>query len=252
MQDLYMLRYFSLFFLIALLFTSCDKSTDTPVTEDKGLTLVSSKTIDIPEPSDLALSYDKKSLWTVSDSTGNIYRLSLDGTVEKELTVEGNDPEGITVISSQVLAVVFENKSHIVFYDTSGNKLKTADLDISSDINVGLEGITYNQNTGHYFLVNENNPTAIIEADADFNIVNTIELDISTDLSGIYYESNENVFWIISHESKLLAKFDTSFNLLKSYSIPLQQGEGVSVDYANKRIYLVSDKDSKFYVYGWE
>jgi uncharacterized protein YjiK len=245
-----MKKYFLIPLLLGILFWGCDNGSDS--TDTTGLTLVTSKTLSVQEPSDLALSYEKTSLWTVSDSTGYVYRLSLNGDIEKVLTIDGNDPEGICVISSQVLAVVFENKSHIVFYDTSGNKLKTSDLNISSSFNIGLEGITYNQNTGHYFVVNEKSPTVIFEIDAGFNIVDTVELNLTNDLSGIFYEQNENVFWIISDESKFLGKFDTSFNLLISYELPLKQGEGVAVDYANKLIYLVSDKDYGFYVYRWE
>jgi uncharacterized protein YjiK len=246
-----MFKYLSVLLLTVIVFYGCDSGEDTAKTEEE-FTLVSKRTINVKEPSDLALSYDKKSLWTVSDSTGSIYRLSLNGDVEKELAIGGNDPEGIAVISSQVLAVVFEKKNHIVFYDTSGNKLKTVNIDLGSEIKPGLEGIAYSSNIGHYFLINEKNPSAIIELDESFNIINTTEPKLTTDLSGICYEENENIFWVISDESKFLGRFDKSFKLLKSYTTPLAQGEGVAVDYSNKLIYMVSDKDNSFYVYKWK
>ena len=124
-----MFKYLSVLLLTVIIFYGCDSGEDTSKTEEE-FTLVSKRSINVKEPSDLALSYDKKSLWTVSDSTGNIYRLSLNGDVEKELAIGGNDPEGIAVINSQVHAVVFEDKNHIVFYDTSGNKLKTVNIDL--------------------------------------------------------------------------------------------------------------------------
>lgn len=236
---------FPALFLLAI--WGCDNTTDNPTVND--LTLVSHSILNITEPSDLALSYDKKSLWTVSDNTGNIYQLDLNGSRIKELQINGNDPEGITVINDQVLLVVFEKKNEVAFYDTSGRKLKSEGLDLEEGFVVGLEGITYNKNTGRYYVVNEKEPMAVLELDDNFNQIDSKVLTFSSDLSGIFYEENEDVYWIISHESKLVGKFDKYFNLLKSYPVPLQQGEGVAIDQVNKLIYLVSDEDNGFYVY---
>jgi uncharacterized protein YjiK len=242
-----MKKYFVIPLFLGVLFFGCDNGSDPQ--ETNGLTLVTHKIIAVPEPSDLAMSFEKNFLWTVSDNTGNIYRLSFDGEVLDSLVIEGKDPEGVAVISSQVLAVVFESKDQIVFYDTAGNKLKTGKINFSSEFNLGLEGITYNKNTGHYYIVNEQSPTAILEVDESFNLVDTVELNITQDLSGIFYDERENAYWIVSDESDFLGKFDTSFNILSSYKIDLEQAEGVAVDSANKLIYLVSDKDNGFFVY---
>lgn len=242
-----MTKYLLVTLFLGVIFFGCDNGSDPE--ETNGLSLVTHKTIAVPEPSDLAMAFEKNSLWTVSDNTGNIYRLSLDGEILDSLVINGNDPEGIAVISSQVLAVVFENKDQIVFYDTAGNKLKTGNINFSNEFNVGLEGITYNKNTGHYYIVNEKLPTAVMEVDESFKLVDTVELNITSDLSGIFYDETENVYWIVSDESDFLGKFDTSFNLLSSYKIDLEQAEGVAIDSANKLIYLVSDKDYGFFVY---
>ncbi|MEJ2506262.1 MAG: SdiA-regulated domain-containing protein, partial [Ignavibacteriaceae bacterium] len=55
------------------------------------------KTISVPEPSGLDLTYDNKGFWTVSDETSTIYKLDGEGNVVSTIKVNGDDLEGITV-----------------------------------------------------------------------------------------------------------------------------------------------------------
>ena len=70
------------------------------------LTLTFAKRIDIKdksagltEPSGLALSHDRKGLWTVSDDTATIFKLTLDGAILPDASFDVPDTglEGITI-----------------------------------------------------------------------------------------------------------------------------------------------------------
>lgn len=203
----------------------------------------------IPEPSGLCLSYDNETLWTVSDQNSTVYRLSLEGEILNSFTVAGIDLEGITVVNENMLAVVLERDREIVLLDTEGNELKRVRLDLVGEDNSGLEGITYNSNLGHYYILNEKHPRLLMELDGDLKLLRKTELDFSKDVSGIFYDKHENVIWILSDESIKLVKCDLMGKVLEEYSIVLPQIEGITISEDRKKLYIVSDNTENLYIY---
>jgi uncharacterized protein YjiK len=58
--------------------------------------------------------------------------------------------------------------------------------------------------------------------------------------------------WVISHESKKLYQLTSNFEIEMEFDLSdVVQAEGVVVDSLNKKIYVVSDKDSAFYIYNY-
>lgn len=204
----------------------------------------------VKEPSGLALSHDKKFLWTVSDNTGSLYKISFSGEVIDEIKKVGKDPEGVAVIDDSTLAVVLERERLLIILDTKGNELKRKEYnELSDEKNSGPEGLSYNPTTGGFFMVNEKKSTSLIETDKELNIIMNKKLNIASDLSGICYEPVNKNLWIVSDEDKLIAQCDLEGNIINSFRANVPQMEGIAVDYDEKKIYVISDVTGKLFIY---
>lgn len=73
------------------------------------------------------------------------------------------------------------------------------------------------------------------------------ELKYTSDISDVYFEAPSSSFWIVSDELKKILKLSYNSNLISEWMIPVQQGEGVTI--VNDKIYIVSDIESKLYVF---
>jgi len=213
------------------------------------LTYVGAYAISVPEPSGLDLTYEEDGFWTVSDETSTIYKLDADGNVVKTLKIEGIDFEGITVIDDTTLAIVLEREREVVVLDTSGNEINRAKLPFEGEANSGLEGITYNPNNGHFYILNEKKPSLLIELNNNFEVLNVDTLNFAKDVSGIYLDVENNVLWMLSDENQIIIKTDLRGNLIEKVSISIVQPEGITIDKKGKRLYVVSDNRETLYVF---
>jgi len=211
--------------------------------------LINTIKLNMPELSGLAISYDGKFLWTVSDSNSTVYQISFEGEIQKSFTVNGGDLEGVTQINDSTLAVVLERDRTILIIDTSGNELNRIEIIKEGDLNSGFEGITFNPGSGHFYILNEKDPGSLIEIDDFYNFVKETKLKFAKDYSGIHYDAGENILWIISDESSLIAKCDLNGNLIGKTELKLRQIEGVAVDNKNKKLYIISDIKEELYVF---
>lgn len=239
-----------LFLIITLVLTfficSCQNKTEEPVHRIKYL---SGKTISVPEPSGLDLTYDKKGFWTVSDETSTIYKLDGDGNVVSMIKVNGFDLEGVTTVSDTTIAIVLERTREVLLLDTSGTEIFRKDLGLKGEANSGLEGITYIPDNGHFYVLNEKKPKLLIELDPKFEILNIDTLKFSKDVSGIFYDKKNKCLWMLSDENQLVVKTDMHGNVKERMDISIVQPEGITIAPDGKRLYIVSDNRNALYVY---
>lgn len=207
----------------------------------------------VREPSALSFSVDKKTLFTVSDNNGSIYELNLQGKILREIKTGLSDLEGIiTHPDLGGFCLVEERIRTASCLDNTGKELKRKTIPFQGESNSGFEGISYNPLKKQFFIVNEKKPKSIITLDTDFNIVNTVNFDKALDLSDIFYDDLTDQFWLLSHESKEIYLTDSNFEIEKVFSIPsIVQAEGIVVDSKNKKIYIISDKDSSFTIFNY-
>lgn len=230
---------------LGLIMSCSDTNNDIPY--DK-LELVASYRIDIAEPSGLAVSKSGNVLYTVSDNTAKVYRLSTSGTLIQTFNYVGNDLEGVSTFTGNKLLLAEERTKEIVEFDmTSGITSKHKINYENNDENSGIEGVTYNSLDGTIFILNEKNPDKLIRLRSDFSIIAEYDLNFASDYSGIFFESSTNNLWIVSDQNKTINKCTLTGDLIESYSIGVTQAEGIAI--ANDRIYVVSDAEEKLYVY---
>ena len=138
--------------------------------------------------------------------------------------------------------------------------------------NKGLEGITFNPDTGTVFVLKEGEPGLLIEISGDLDsIVGAKVLDAANgfmdddvdgaeiDFSGIQYDQTRSLFWIVSDKAKRLFLYDWGQNqVIQSAALgfekdgefqEIEKAEGVAVDPQSSRLYVVSDEEARLYVF---
>lgn len=239
-----LLNKYILITFLCLTAYSCGKSDEVQATNQ--LELISSDKINVSEASGLTINATGSILYTVSDNTSNIYELTTDGTVIKEYVYNGNDVEGISMVSNNKMLLVEERTKEIVEYDLSTKNYKKHTIIYNNnDSNSGLEGIAINLNDNTIFILNEKNPGLLMRLRSDFSIIESYNLDFASDYSGIFHDKDLNILWILSDERKTINKCSLKGVLIKSYSINVTKAEGIAV--TNNTIYVVSDSNSTLY-----
>ncbi len=238
------------------------------------------------EPSGLALSHDGNALWTVSDNTEKVFKLSLDGKLQKSESFEitDRDLEGIALdASGKFLFVVKEAENEIIkiniaeqievdrkpLSEMSGYQV-IAQYFQNSPPNKGLEGITWNIDTGSIFVLKEALPGLLIEVSADLTAIqNHILLAESNgffdakvspnklDFSGICYDQVRKQFWIVSDKGQKVFLFDHNQNrVIESFSLgyhqkskhkKIKKAEGIALHPNSNHLFVVSDKEARLY-----
>ena len=229
--------------------TSCRKDEDVDSTNNNDLEFISKISINVTEPSGLAIDEKNDVLYTVSDNTNNIYKLSKNGSVLKEYNIDADDLEGITIFNSELL-IVDERTKQIIEYNPVNNELTKHTIDYeNTEANSGFEGITYNSDDDVIYVLNEKNPGQLLTFNNNYNIINTVSLSFANDYSGIFYDNKKKVLWIVSDASATVNKCTLTGELINSYSLDIDKCEGVAIDNKLGYIYFVSDSESKLYTY---
>lgn len=242
----------------------------------------------LSEPSGLALSHGKNALWTISDDTKKIFKLSLDGDLKKDDSFEipDKDLEGIALdpTGAYLLTVKEEGNEIIeIQIDTHAmvDRRRLADMMdydtveryfSGSGANKGLEGITWNNETGTIFVVKERDPGLLVELSSNLKAIRSHQLlneengfrdnDVGADkldFSGLCYDQHSNHFWIISDKAKRLFLYDWKANkVIQSAKLAygkngeyreIEKAEGVAIDPDANRLYVVSDEEVRLYVF---
>lgn len=236
--------------LLAMLFSFCSKSnTEKSV---KTLSFSVAEKIPVPEPSGLDLAFDETGFWIVSDQNSNVYLIDSWGKVVKSFKVNGEDLEGITVIDDSTIALVLERTREVVILDTSGKELKRAKLDLEGELNNGLEGISYDPEEKKFFVLNEKKPRLLLTLDENLNEIKRDTLNFAKDVSGIFFDAVDKNLWILSDESQRIFKTDLSGNPIEEFKIKITQPEGITLNKARTKLFVVSDKTENLYVFNLE
>jgi len=249
----------SLLLFLLILFSACESAIP-DLDKDRliELELIESYPLEISDPSGLTIDISGDFLWTISDDPGDhIYNLSFTGEILGVLTgYEGDDMEGITMNPNDgTLWVAEEKLRQIVQLTTDGEVVQVVDVPVeSNNPNDGLEGIAWNPENDHVFILNEKNPRKFIELDSNFEVVRSVPIDFESpfemlDLAGLYYVPETSELWMVSDDSEKIVVTDTELNPLRAYALPYDKFEGIAVDMANNRLYLVNDRKNSFYVY---
>jgi uncharacterized protein YjiK len=233
------------------------------------------------EPSGLTLARDG-TLWTVSDDTRRLFHIDPQGALLGKIDIGNRGLEGITVDAAGHLWAVDEDSGKILHYDPeTGEEIleqKVEDVDgfcavekwFEGNGNNGLEGIAFDPVRSEFLLLKESEPGLLIAVSDQMDRIVSVDLldrthgfsdndraDRKLDFSGIGYDSLRDLFWIVSDEARRVYLFDrrrgravASFPLLlEDEHREVKKAEGIALDSTGTRLFVVSDKDARLYVY---
>ena len=189
----------------------------------------------------------KQSLLTVSDQTGKVYEISLEGDIIRIMNYTGSDLEGVCFNNEeQIIAVTEERSREVVFLDyPEGNEISRYKINVEIQAeNKGLEGISYNSNNNMYYILNEALPGQLLIWNPDLGLIGTEEPDFASDYSGLCVDAPASCLWILSDESALFSKCDYKANPLITFMLTKTKFEGIAVDEDQNLVYLVNDGSS--------
>jgi uncharacterized protein YjiK len=238
-------------FLSGFLFLfSCVDVHKDPV-EYESLILLQVLDLDIEGPSGLSKSYLPGHFYTVCDNTGNVYLINNMGEIFQTIELGGDDLEGVEFVEENLSIYVVEERFRTVIRLTPGGSvLDTFHLDIPvQNLNDGPEGIAYNPEKKHFYIVNEKNPALLFVFDTLFQKINEFPLSFAKDYSSVDYEPVNDRLWILSEESQILANCNLEGVPEKIYKTDMPDGEGLVIDVENELIYIVCDDTSRLFVF---
>jgi uncharacterized protein YjiK len=201
------------------------------------------------EPSGLCLSENGHSLWTVSDSNGEISEISFEGAELRRLKTGLKDVEGVAALGDSTLALILERSREIVIVDLFGREKRRAPIDIQGLKNEGLEGIAFDRDGEVFYVLKEKSPGLLVVLNQDMEELSRHVLTFAMDYSSIEFEPVRKHLWVMSDESRSIHVFDLNLKQVASFDVNVRQPEGLAVDYKNKKIYVVSDNREKLYVF---
>ena len=240
------------------------------------------------EPSGLALAHGGWGLWTVSDDTKRVFRLDLEGKVEpnQSFKVTEKGLEGITLDRKGKLLLAVREESNEVFRLEIGKRSRIKSYPLKDMAgyhtvkhlfalggeNKGLEGIAWNGDTGSYFVLKEGRPGLLVELSEDLQTILSHVLldgrngfvdpdkpDRKVDFSGLCHDPLRQLLWIVSDKARRLYFYDLGRNrVLHSVALNyikdgnrrrIEKAEGLAYDPETGRVYIVSDKNARLYVY---
>ncbi len=250
---------------------------------------IENKRAGLTEPSGIALAHDGAGFWTVSDDTKRILYLGRGGKVDKgrSFKIPDNELEGVTTHpGGKTLFAVREKGNEILKLNIAKQSVmarqrltemegyeRIADyLADGGDDNKGLEGIAWNADTRSLFCVKESDPGLMIEVSSDLKKIRnhtllTDEIGFSdpegraetVDYSGLCHDPARKALWVVSDRAKRLYLYcPKEERVLHSAALgygrngeyrEVKQAEGVTVDPATGRLYIVSDAEARLYVF---
>ncbi len=232
--------------LLCTIVIGCQKSSSNDKKEGTSLKMLAEFNTEVPEPSGLAYNSKTNTLFTVSDGNSTVYEIDFKGKILSSLKIDNVDLEGIALSANcDTMYVIDEAYNYVSQYLMDGKKLYTFPLNVATNPQHSLEGITVDDKN-HLFVLNEKKPCLLMEF-VNQKRVFDIELNYTKDCSDICYDKVLNCFWLVSDESKKVVKLSSKFEMLAEYRIPFKKGEGIAV--VEDKIYIVNDGSQKLFVF---
>ena len=203
----------------------------------------------IREPSGIAFNANSGTLFTHNDgNNANIYEISTSGIKLDSLMVSGNDFEGIAFNATyDTMFLVQEATWEIVKYTLDGTNVGTLSINHDPGLTDGPEGIAVDHSNGHIFVLQEKNPSQLIELSSDGTELNRTTLNFFDDVSGMCIHPTWGTLLIVSDQGYSLNEVTKDGVHLRSWYIPLDQVEGVTFGATATTLYMVADRGNKFY-----
>lgn len=200
----------------------------------------------VPEPSGLVYFKKNNTLLTVSDQNSKVYEISLEGETLNSFQLSSIDMEGIALTRNEdTLIIASEHSQSIDTYLFNGDKLSSFTIPVATEAKHSLEGVSIDKGNSLY-VINEKKPCMLLKYSNGEEIF-CKKITLAEDLSDIFYDEESKCLWVLSDESAKVMKLSLDGELISEYSIPFENGEGITI--YNGNIYIINDANGKLYVF---
>ena len=173
-------KYLFFFVLGMVLLNSCSDDDGNDIIQKDSLELMETYSVNVKEPSGLAINSAGSILYTVSDNTAQVYKLSITGNVIQTFNYVGNDLEGVSTFKGVKLLLAEERTKELVEFDMGSETFLKHKVHYQNiDDNSGIEGVTYAENLNAIFILNEKNPGKLIRLRDDFTVLAEYDLNFA-------------------------------------------------------------------------
>lgn len=200
----------------------------------------------VKEPSDIALSFDKKHLYIVSDD-GILAEADLQGNVLRKTTKELTDAEGVYANETYIY-VADESARLVSLFDVkSFEYVKSVSVPYTGGRNKGFESITFDNERKVFYLITEKDPKWIITLDEHLNVTSQFEFHGKGDISAATIQNGK--LWLLNDEYReiMVMNIDTK-QIEKRYSIDVMNPEGIAF-LPDGQMIIVSDDRQLMYFF---
>lgn len=232
------------------------------------------------EVSAVTYNPDTDTLFVLGDEGTSVVQVTKTGQLIDSMTLTAgdfDDPEGLTFVSGNQFVLVEERTRQAnLFTYVPGGTLSRADVQtvkLGTTVgNIGLEGLSFDPQTGEFIVVKETSPQGIFQTGIDFaagtatngsptteNSINLFDPALAglTDIADVYAQSNlpfpltDDNLLVLSQEDGVIVNIDRAGNITSSLTLasdpenPLtvaaQGHEGVTMD-NDGLLYVVSER----------
>lgn len=207
----------------------------TPLRPDKRIRL------SIPEPSDLAWW---NGAWYVVSDNGWLYRCVADFSECRKTAVKGVDFEALAA-APQGLFLSEESLRLVHCYDFQLNLLESWRLSDHGGLNAGVEALAWDNQNKKLIAVTES-PVTLYEVREGRSLHAERRWPNRGDISGAVV--HQGFLWLLSDESRKVYQLSLAdFQVIKAYSLPVVNPEGLAFDNSGKLLVLSDDRQTVYY-----
>lgn len=203
--------------------------------------------LSIPEPSDICISPDQKTIYIVSDD-GGLFECNTEGVVLRKYTKDLIDAEGV-YCDDQFVWVVEERTRLIKKFDRITLQLiSSVYVPYEGGRNKAFESITKDKE-GNWMLITERDPVWMIRYTNEFKEISRIKIPTESDVSAACRFQNK--LYLLSDESaEIWETNELNGEILKKYKIPVLNPEGLAIG-DDETIYVLSDDGHQLYLFNF-
>jgi len=200
----------------------------------------------VKEPSDIALSFDKKHLYIVSDD-GILVETDLQGNVLRKTTIELTDAEGVYADATHIY-VADESPRLISLFDVKTFEyVKSVYIPYGGGRNKGFESLTFDESKKVFYLITEKDPTWIMVLDEKLNVISQFSLHEKGDVSAATFYKGK--LWLLNDERREILVMNVDNKQIdKRYQINVMNPEGIAF-LPDGQMIIVSDDRQLMYFF---
>lgn len=213
--------------------------------------------------SGLTYNSNTNTLFAIVNNPETLLEMTKDGDLIRRIDLTGfEDTEGVMYLGGEQYAVVEERKRTLVIFEINAQTkavdrtgLKSFQIAITSGKNKGFEGLSYNQENGDLFIINEKTPRQLIKLSG---FVESSDISISTpfsleenpfggdDYSGVHYDGQTGHLILLSDESHQIVEVNKEG--VEISRLDLSKGNAGLNDDVPQAEGITMDKDGDIYV----